>query len=138
MRALFVDTSAWYPLVNAAHRDHDALARELRQQIRGGARIVTTNLIVAETHALLLRRAGRQAALTFLESVHQNPNRIETVTPERTATAISRWIEPFSDQPFSLADATSFAVMTELGIREALTLDRHFAAAGFIMLAHSG
>ena len=138
MRALFVDTSAWYPLVNAAHRDHDALARELRQQIRGGARIVTTNLIVAETHALLLRRAGRQAALTFLESVHQNPNRIETVTPERTATAISRWIEPFSDQPFSLADATSFAVMTELGIREALTLDRHFAAAGFIMLPHSG
>ena len=46
----------------------------------------------------------------------------------------SRWIEPFSDQPFSLADAASFAMMTELGIREALTLDRHFAAAGFVML----
>ena len=138
MRGLFVDTSAWYPLVNAAHRDHDALADELRQQIRGGAQIVTTNLIVAETHALLFRRAGRRAALAFLESVHQSPNRIETVTPERTAAAITRWIEPFSDQPFSLADAASFAVMAELGIREALTLDRHFAAAGFVMLPHSG
>ena len=138
MRGLFVDTSAWYPLVNAAHRDHDALADELRRQLRGGAQIVTTNLIVAETHALLLSRAGRQAALAFLESVHQSPNRIETVTPERTATAIGRWIESFSDQPFSLADAASFAVMAEFGIREALTLDRNFAAAGFIMLPHSG
>ena len=137
MRRLFVDTSAWYPLVNAAHRDHDALAQELRQQIRTGARIVTTNLIVAETHALLHRQAGRRAALTFLESVHQSPNRIRSITPERTATAISRWIEPFSDQPFSLADAASFTVMTELGIREALTLDRHFAAAGFVMLPRS-
>ena len=134
MRVLFVDTSAWYPLANAVHRDHDALARELRQQIRRGAQVVTTNLIVAETHALLLRRAGRLAALTFLVSVHQSPNRIATITPERTATAISRWIERFPDQPFSLADAASFTVMTELGIREALTLDRHFSAAGFVML----
>ena len=61
MRGLVVDTSAWYPLVNAEHRDHDVLARELRLHIRRGTRIVTTNLIVAETHALLLRRAGRGA-----------------------------------------------------------------------------
>ncbi len=137
MRGIFVDTSAWYSLVNAAHRDHDVLAGELRQQIRSGAQLVTTNLIVAETHALLLRRAGRSAALAFLESVRQSPNRIETITPERTATAISGWIEPFSDQSLSLADAASFAVMTELGMRKALTLDSHFAAAGFVMLPHA-
>ena len=136
MKGLFVDTSAWYPLVNAAHRDHDVLAGELRQQIRSGAQLVTTNLVVAETHALLLRRAERHAALAFLESVSQSPNRIETITPERTATAIGGWIEPFADQPFSLTDAASFAVMTELGIREALTLDGHFAAAGFVVLPH--
>lgn len=136
MKGLFVDTSAWYSLVNAAHRDHNVLARELRQQIRSGAQLVSTNLVVAETHALLLRRAGRHAAFAFLESVSQSPNQVETITPERTATAISGWIEPFSDQSFSLADAASFAVMTELGIREALTLDSHFAAAGFVMLPH--
>lgn len=37
--------------------------------------------------------------------------------------AMSRW-----------ADAASFVVMSELGIREALTLDRHFTVAGFITL----
>ncbi len=137
MRGLFVDTSAWYSLANAAHRDHEALARELRRQIRSGTRVVATNLVVAETNALLLRRAGRRVAFAFLESVRQSPNRVATITPERTAAAIGDWIEPFSDQPFSLADAASFVVMTELGIRDALTLDHHFAVAGFAMLPHS-
>ena len=137
MRVLFVDTSAWYALVNAAHRDHDAVAGELRRQIRSGTRVVTTNLVVAETHALLLRRAGHRAALAFLESDGQSPNRVATITPERTAAAIGHWIESFSDQPFPLADAASFVVMTELGIRDALTLNHHFAVAGFAMLPHS-
>ena len=53
-------------------RDHDALTRELRRQIRSGARIVTTNLVVAETHALLLRRARRRdfAAACFAMLPH--------------------------------------------------------------------
>lgn len=97
-------------------------------------RIVTTNVVVAEAHALLLRRVGRRAALAFLQLVRQSPNQVEYITPEREEAAIGNWIERFSDQPFSLADAASFVVMTELGIQEALTLDHHFTVAGFITL----
>ena len=138
MKDLFVDTSAWYPLADRAHRDHAALARTLRERLRQGARIVTTNVVVAETHALLLRRAGQRAALAFLKAVRQAPNQIEYITPERETDAISRWIERFSDQPFSLADAASFVVMSELRIREALTLDHHFTVAGFVALPVRG
>ena len=138
MKDLFVDTSAWYPLVDRAHRDHAALAGTLRERLRQGARIVTTNVVVAETHALLLRRAGQRAALAFLKAVRQAPNQIEYITPERETDAISRWIERFSDQPFSLADAGSFVVMSELRIREALTLDHHFTVAGFVALPAYG
>jgi len=138
VKGLFVDTSAWYPIADRAHADHDVLAGTLRERIGQGARIVTTNLVVAETHALLLRRAGQRAALAFLQAVRRAPNRIEYVTPEREEDAIRRWLERFSDQPFSLADACSFVVMTELGIREALTLDHHFAVAGFVALPASG
>lgn len=134
MKGLFVDTSAWYPLANDAHADHGGLARTLRARVREGSTIVTTNLVVAETHALLLRRAGQGAALAFLRAVRQAPNRIEYITPERESAAISRWIEQYSDQTFSLADAASFVVMSELDIREALTLDHHFTVAGFITL----
>lgn len=138
MKGLFVDTSAWYPIADRAHTDHAVLVRTLRDGIGRGAPIVTTNLVVAETHALLLRRAGRGAALAFLKAIRRPPNRIEHITPEREDDAIRHWLERFSDQPFSLADACSFVVMTELGIRDALTLDHHFAVAGFVTLPAPG
>ena len=138
MKGLFVDTSAWYPLADRGHPDHAALARTLRERVRQGARIVTTNVVVGETHALLLRRAGQAAALAFVEAVRRAPNRIEYVTAEREEEAIGRWLERFADQKFSLADACSFAVMSELGIREALTLDGHFTVAGFVVLPGHG
>lgn len=133
MKALFVDTSAWYPLADPGHPEHGAVAAALRARVRAGVAVVTTNLVVAETQALLLRRKGRSVAFAFLDAIRQPPNRIEYVDREREAAAIDRWIRRFSDQSFSLADAASFEVMTELGIEEALTLDRHFGTAGFVM-----
>ncbi len=138
MTPLFVDTSAWYPLADAGHPDHERVAEALRNRIRDGADIVTTNLVVAETQVLLLRRAGRTAAMNFLDAIRQPPNRIEYATPEREEAAISRWLRRYTDQRFSLADAVSFVVMEELGISDALTLDRHFAAAGFVMVPGRG
>jgi len=48
--------------------------------------------------------------------------------------AITEWLERYDDQDFSFADAVSFAVMAERRIQGALTLDRHFGAAGFRMV----
>jgi len=132
---LFVDTSAWYPLADSSHADHASLATALRARVHAGARIVTTNLVLAETHALLLHRAGRDAALTFTHTVRQPPNSVEYSTVEREEAALTNWLERFSDQRFSLTDAVSFVVMAELEIREALTLDQHFATAGFVVVS---
>lgn len=131
---LFVDTSAWYPLADPRHPDHTDLAGELTERVRAGTRIATTNLVVAETHALLLRRVGRDGALRFLREVRREPLLVEPSTPDLERRAAEEWLERFEDQPFSLTDAVSFTVMSDRGIKEALTLDRHFAAAGFIMV----
>jgi predicted nucleic acid-binding protein len=127
----FVDTSAWYPLIVARHPDHARLGTALRALIRDHRRLVTTNLVVAETHALLLRRVGRAAALTFLQTVGEPPNVVVRSSRELEAAAERNWLTRYDDQDFSFADAVSFAVMTERGIRQALTLDRHFVVAGF-------
>jgi uncharacterized protein len=127
----FVDTSAWYPLIVARHPDHARLSSALRALIRNHRRVVTTNLVVAETHALLRRRVGRMAALTFLQTVGEPPNVIVRSSRELEAAAERDWIIRYDDQEFSFADAVSFAVMAERGIREALALDPHFAVAGF-------
>jgi predicted nucleic acid-binding protein len=131
---LLVDTSAWYPLADPEHPDHPACAGALREQVRSGARIVTTNLLIAESYALLLNRLGRESALAFLTEVRRPPIAVVASSPELEHRAHVDWLEPFDDQDFSLADAVSFAVMAERGIKEALTLDRHFAAAGFRMI----
>ena len=127
----FVDTSAWYPLIVAKHPDHARLGSALRGLIRNHRRLVTTNLVVAETHALVLRRVGRAPALTFLQTVGESPNIVVRSSRELEAAAERDWLARYDDQDFSFADAVSFAVMTERGIREALTLDHQFAVAGF-------
>jgi predicted nucleic acid-binding protein len=131
---LFVDTSAWYPVAVPNHPDHRRLADALTAAIRGGQRVVTTNLIVAETYALLLVRTRREAALAFLRTVRQSPNEVVSATPELEDRAITHWLERYEDQDFSLADAVSFEVMAARGIREVMTLDHHFSAAGFVMV----
>lgn len=131
---LFVDTSAWYPIAVPSHPDHEVIADALTAAVRGSQRVVTTNLIVAETYALLLVRTRREAALGFLRAVRQSPNEVVSATPDLEERAITHWLDRYEDQDLSLADAVSFEVMAERGIRQALTLDHHFAAGGFLMV----
>lgn len=127
----FVDTSAWFPLLLRKHPQHASLEAALRSRIGRGERLVTTNLVLAETHALLTCRGHRAAAVAFLRTVREAPNLVVPSTREREDRALADWLERFDDQDFSLTDAVSFVVMRERKIKQALTLDRHFAVAGF-------
>jgi predicted nucleic acid-binding protein len=128
---LFIDTSAWYPAIVASHPDHAAVADALHGAVRAGARLVTTNLVVMETHALLLHRVGREIALSFATTVYEPPTLVVSSTTELEQRGIADWIVKYADQRFSLTDAVSFAVMKSRGIAQALALDAHFATAGF-------
>lgn len=131
MAELFVDTSAWYPAVVASHADHLTVAEALHDALAAGARLVTTNLVVMETHALLLHRANRGVALTFARTAYEPPTVVVTSSLELERSAITDWLSRYADQDFSLADGVSFAVMKSRGISQALTLDAHFGIAGF-------
>ena len=130
---VFVDTSAWYALA-VRERDSAKVESVLHQRLKARARLVTTNLIVAETHALLLRRAGNAAATAFVREVRRPPIVTVASNADIEERAVRNWLERFDDQDFSFTDAVSFAVMSEHRIREALTLDGHFATAGFAVL----
>lgn len=130
-RELFVDTSGWFPLVDPANGAHGAIALAMRGAVRERRRLVTTNLVVAETHALIMRRIHRSAALAFVKEVVRAPNLVLSSSAEIEAVATSDWLDRFEDQDFSMTDAVSFVVMKERGIRDALALDHHFTVAGF-------
>jgi predicted nucleic acid-binding protein len=128
---VFVDTGVWYAAANPRAPEHTASAEALRRAIQRGARPVTTSLVLAESHALLLHRVHRAAAHAFLRTVRQPPTVVVPIDPDLGDHAIADWLDRFADQDFSFTDAVSFAVMAHRRIRNALTLDRHFATAGF-------
>lgn len=130
-REVFVDSSAWLPALLRKHPDHPKVSTALRGAVNDHVRIVTTNLVVAETYVLLLRRDRRETALGFVRTVGEAPNIVVRSSQELETRALTDWLEPYHDQAFSFTDAVSFAVMAERGIEDALALDKHFAVAGF-------
>jgi predicted nucleic acid-binding protein len=128
---VFIDTSAWYPLLLTSHPEHDRLAGIVRGLVQRGRRIVTTNLVIAETHALVMRRIGIATALTFVQSATQPPNLVVRSNAQLEERAVNDWLARYADQDFSFTDAVSFATMRERRIHEALALDHHFEIAGF-------
>jgi len=132
-RRVFVDTSAYVALALSSETDHadaQAIAKQLMSERRP---LFTTNFILAETHALFLARAGREVALRALDQIESSTTTVVRVSAadEQRARAVLR---RYDDKHFSLTDATSFAVMERLRMREAFTFDRHFEQYGFIVL----
>lgn len=125
----FVDTSFWYSLQERRDRNHReaaAIARTSR------TRIVTTNHVVGETWTLLSRRAGHHAAAGFIDRLERLPHLEVVHVAAETEAQAWQWLRRHDEREYSFVDATSFAVMRQRRIREALAFDDDFRAAGFV------
>lgn len=132
-RELFVDTGAFYATVDPRDEWHSPATAFSDQLADAPTRLYTTNFVLAETHALVLRRRGRMPALQLLDALDQGGAIVIRVTSadEHRARAI---LHQHQDKEFSLTDATSFAVMERLGLTVAFAFDRNFHQYRFQML----
>ncbi len=136
-RDVFLDSSGLYSL--ADHRDADrAKARECVERfLREGGRLILTDYVLDESLTLAKARRGSNAALRLLEIVESSEGfGIEWIGPERFAAA-KAFFRRHADHAYSFTDCTSFVVMRELRLRDALTSDAQFAEAGFRALLSS-
>ena len=119
---IFVDTSAWYALVDRGDTEH-ARAKAV---LHGTELLVTTDYILVESWLLLNSRLDRKTANTFWRSLREGIAELEHVEPADIEQA---WHvgERFSDQGFSVVDCTSFVVMERLGLSRAASFDSDFA-----------
>ncbi len=131
MAQLLVDTSAVYALIDRDDTYHRKAVSLLRSLPRRGLNPLLTNFIVAESHALLLSRLGAEVARDWLL---RQIWPVERVTPPDEARA-REIIQKYIDKTFSYTDATSFAVMERLGIKEAFAFDPHFRQYGLKLLS---
>lgn len=129
---IFVDSSYW--IAHGVARDpHHELAKELFAQL-GARELVTSNHVRGETWTFLRRKVGHWAGVDFLKRVERARQlRVAFVGKELEDEAL-RWLRRHDEREYSYVDATSFALMRALKIREALAFDGDFAAAGFVEL----
>ena len=138
MTAVFADAGYWIALWrprDALHERAVAVAENL-----GAITVVTTQLVLIEA---LDAMAGagefrRQFAVQMVRELEQDPD-VEIVpqTDAQFQAAVERY-DARADQRWSLTDCSSFLVMEERNITEALAYDRDFERAGFAALLREG
>jgi predicted nucleic acid-binding protein len=126
---IFVDTSFWVALRNRRDARHHEARRLLEAHPAGS--LVTSNHVRGETWTFLRRRAGHRAAAGFLDGLERSPRVRLVATPPEVEEEALRWLRRHDEREYSFVDATSFATMRSLRIRQALAFDGDFAAAGF-------
>ena len=129
---IFVDSSFWIAQRLPRDRRHADAERLEGAHLLG--RLVTSSQVAAETWTFLRRRAGDAVAWRWHERLVAAQNiAVEHVDRELEDEAWA-WLRVHDERPYSFVDATSFALMRKLRIREALAFDGDFAAAGFVEL----
>ena len=72
--------------------------------------------------------------MQFLDALERTERVSIHFVDERLEREALDWLRRHDEREYSYVDATSFALMRSLGIREALAFDGEFAAAGFVEL----
>lgn len=130
----FADTGWWVAWhLPKDKRHHRALA--MAASVTAGEKILTTNLVIGESWTFLRAKSRYEYAIGFLDQlerlVEAGGLSIHRVSDQQETTAWE-WLRRHDERVYSFVDATSFRVMTDRRLREALAFDSDFAAAGFV------
>ena len=130
MKQCFAHTSYFLALLIPADENHGAFEKSVQWH----GQVLTSEFIVLEVGNFLATTPSRGKFGAFLKGLHADPR--TTIIPV-SRELLQRGLDLFlsrHDQSWSVTDCTSFALMQERGIREALTADHHFEQAGFVAL----
>ena len=132
--AVFVDTSAYLAVLKRDDDHHREALAFVESLTRQRAVLFTSNFVIAETHAMVLRYLGHEAARSFLQEVDDSRATVVVRTEATDEVAARSIIYRYADKDFSLTDAISFAIMARLGLSQAFTFDNHFEQYGWRVL----
>jgi uncharacterized protein len=131
---VFVDTWAWLVLSNRQDPAFAVVSGMRAEAANCIGTWVTTDYVLSETITRVFSRIPFVAACRLIDGIFHASRLgfidIEHITRERFTEAYHLRLR-YHDKPrISFTDLTSFVVMRELGIRQALTGDAHFEHAG--------
>lgn len=129
----FADTGWWVAWALPGDGRHET-ALQMLESLGRTEQVLTTNLVVGESWTFLRRKDSHRSALALLDRIDlltvEDRLVVHRVTDEQETTAWE-WLRKHDERVYSFVDATSFRVMRDRRLREALAFDQDFAAAGF-------
>jgi uncharacterized protein len=131
MTRVFADTSFYVALVNPRDALHSR-ANEEADRLRGV--VLTTEYVLIEVGNWLARSDDRQVFLDLMRQIRAD-RRTRVVASDSALFELG--LDLYAHRPdkdWSLTDCTSFIVMREHGLIDALSADHHFEQAGFTIL----
>lgn len=131
---IFADTSAWFALLSKNDKNHQKIKNIYQTLLENNNTLVLSNQILGETFTLIRYKIeNNNLPFKFIKLINKSMMIKKIHIEAKTEKNAIKILENYKDQRFSYVDATSFAVMNRLDLKYALSLDRHFAAAGFII-----
>ncbi len=129
---ILVDTSAWYALEAEDEISHEKVQKFLTEIATGKYGVaITTDYVLDETMTLLQSKKGLATAVSFIDKIRRSKSiRIFWVSESIFDKALTIFRKTAGSR-WSFTDCASFALMKDLAITEAFTLDNHFKQAGF-------
>jgi predicted nucleic acid-binding protein len=126
--AVFLDTSGFFAWLNSDDSRH---ARVVEFFTTTNRALITTDWVVGETCNLLIARRKPHLVRRFFQALDQSIA-INRISIDEIRFQQSRALfERFEEHAFPFTDCTSFVIMRELNLSDALTADRHFQIMGF-------
>jgi uncharacterized protein len=136
MPELFADTSGWANLIDISQPFHSNTAQIYKNARSQKRKIITTSYIISELVALLSSplHIPRSQVIAFIEGLKNSPYVEVIYISQEIDTRAWELLTQRQDKEWSLVDCSSFVIMQQRKITEALTSDHHFEQAGFIRL----
>jgi predicted nucleic acid-binding protein len=130
-RCVFLDTAHIVALTNQNDQWHAAAKRWSETIVSQKIDLITTDFILLEIANALSPIRSRGTAIHIVQTIQRNLSaEIVPASRQLFAAALDLY-KSRADKDWGLTDCTSFVVMKDRGLDEALTVDRHFQQAGF-------
>ena len=131
---IFVDTGAWVALADEDDTYHGNAIAIYPGLLKSSRSLVTTNLVVAESHVIIMNELGHMAAVRFLDGVNASPRIVKVYSNENIEREAEDILRRYDDQDFSYGDSVSFTIMKRQKIKKAFSFDKHFQTMGFVRI----
>lgn len=132
MNSLFLDSNFVIGLEIADDQHHEEAAQYWRVLLETSFCLVTTSYVLDEIVTFLNSRRQHDKAVKVGNNL-LNASHVQIIHVDEPLFYEGwQYFEQHADKTYSLTDCVSFVLMEKLGIREALTFDRHFTQAGLV------